>query len=91
MLIITIGSESGDKSKVTCNWGPQKADSQKEVREAADSKNKGLRGKKFGNLWFNLQRNGFYSAGDTAHISFFLNSACCPKKTNNNIQRFITA
>ena len=25
MLIITIGSESGDKSNVTCNWGPQKS------------------------------------------------------------------
>ena len=25
MLTITIGSESGDKSNVTCNWGPQKS------------------------------------------------------------------
>ena len=81
MLIITIGSESGDKRSVTYNWGPQKSRFTK----------KGLKGKKFRNLWFNLQRNGLFSADDTAHISCFLNSACCPKRTINTVQQFITA
>ena len=69
----------------------KKADSQKKVREAADSQKKSLRGKKFGNLWFDLQCNGLFSAGDTAHITCFLNNACCLKRTNNNVQPFITA
>ena len=37
ILIIIIGSESGKKINVTYNWGPQKTDSQKGVRRAADS------------------------------------------------------
>ena len=47
ITIQVIGSESGDKSNVTHNWGSQKG-----VREAADSQKRGLRGKKFGNLCF---------------------------------------
>ena len=69
----------------------KKADSQKKVREAADSQKKSLRGKKFGNLWFDLQCNGLFSAGDTAYITCFLNNTCCLKRTNNNVQPFITA
>ena len=91
MLIIIIGSESGDKSNITYNWGPQKSRFTKRSPRSSRFAKKGLKGKKFGSLWFNLQRNGLFSAGDTAHISCFLNSACCPKRTNNTVQRFITA
>ena len=91
MLIIIIGSDSGDKINVIYNWRPQESRFTKKVREAADSQKKSLRGKKFGNLWFDLQCNGLFSAGDTAHITCFLNNACCLKRTNNNVQPFITA
>ena len=33
MLTITIGSESGDKSNVTCNWGPQKKSAKQQIRK----------------------------------------------------------
>ena len=41
ILINIIGNESGDKSNVTYNWDPQKADSQKGARKGADSQKKG--------------------------------------------------
>ena len=91
MLIIIIRSESGDKSSVTSHWCPQKSRFTKRSPRSSRFEKKGLRGQKFGNLWFNLQRNCLFSAGDTAHISYSLNSAYCPKKTNNNVQRLINA
>ena len=48
MLIIIIGSESGDKSSVTYNWSPQKSRFTKEVREAADSQKKVCEAKSLG-------------------------------------------
>ena len=45
ILINIIGNESGDKSNVTYNWGPQKG-----VRKAADSQKRGWQSKKFVNL-----------------------------------------
>ena len=49
MLIIINRNESGDKSNIIYNWGPQKSRFiKKEVREAADSQKRVCEAKRLG-------------------------------------------
>ena len=62
MLIILIGSESGDKSNVTFNWGLQK------IKFAE----RGLRNKTFGNLGFKKMSASKHSGTNIATFYFTL-------------------
>ena len=69
MLIIIIGSDSGDKINVIYNWGPQESRfTKKSPLSSRFAKKRVFEAKSL--------CNGLFSAGDTAHITCFLNNAC---------------